>query len=76
LIAKNKAFSMQLTKWQPHTLFQVKIDLAWKGQDHAGPNLTIEFFGFFFDIKIYDTRHWDYENDKWKVHDETHDSGD
>ncbi len=33
--------------------------------DHAGIKLDIEIFGFNFYIKYYDSRHWDYEKDRW-----------
>jgi len=45
----------------------VKLTLTYSiKQDHAG--LVIEFglFGYEFEFRIYDTRHWDYENKCWE----------
>jgi hypothetical protein len=46
-------------------LAEVDLDLSWKGRDHAGLHLSIGLFGHFVSCKIYDNRHWDYENNEW-----------
>ena len=66
-ISKNKAFEIQITKWSANKLFEIMLDLNWKGHDHAGPDLIIEIFGYFFNIKLYDIRHWHYEESRWET---------
>jgi hypothetical protein len=40
-----------------------RFEFTWyRKQDHAGPRFSIGLFGFEFQMKVYDTRHWDYEN--------------
>jgi hypothetical protein len=48
-------------------LFQLfNIKLAWSRKcDHAGIIFDIEILGLDFEIYLYDTRHWDYDNDCW-----------
>lgn len=62
---KNKAFSFQITKFPAFRLCELSLDLNWRGSDHAGPRLEIDVLGLYIGIMIYDTRHWDYENDQW-----------
>ena len=37
-------------------------------QDHAGFCIELDLFGWGVEFRIYDSRHWDYENDCWKVY--------
>lgn len=70
-ISKNKNFSLQISKWPNfHTIFSIMVDLAWSGEDHAGPRITIQFFKYFFDIAIYDSRHWNWDTGKWYTYEE------
>ena len=48
------------------TLLEFEVDLTWRGRDHPGPSLTIGLFGHYVLFKIYDSRHWDHENDDWQ----------
>lgn len=50
-----------------HEIFSFMIDTMWRGRDHAGPELEITLLGKTMTIKIYDTRHWDYNNNKWET---------
>ena len=71
VIAKNKSVELQISKWgAASSLFTLELDLRWKGQDHAGPSIMIEVWKYFFNLKIYDHRHWDYENQTWEVYSE------
>lgn len=46
------------------------IKLSWTMKcDHAGFDFYIEIWSFMFNFKIYDNRHWDYDNDQWEVYD-------
>lgn len=66
LVAKNKAFKFEVTKYA-HYLFEFHLDLNIVGGDHAGPSLEVNLFGYTVDIELYDTRHWDYENNCWET---------
>ena len=37
-------------------------------QDHAGLRIVIGLFGYECQLHIYDTRHWDCENNCWAVY--------
>ena len=37
--------------------------------DHAGLQTNFSLFGYTVEYSLYDTRHWDYDNDKWEVYD-------
>lgn len=64
-LTKNKSFELQLNFFDSlssNTIFQLDID--WSiNQDHAGPRCTFILFRvLYFNIMIYDHRHWD-----WKI---------
>lgn len=47
------------------------ISFFWsKERDHAGLNFDISAFGLSIHFNIYDIRHWDYDNNKWKEYKE------
>ena len=69
-LTKNKAFSIQITKWAPTNLFSIGLDTCWFGQDHGGIGFDIELFGYFLNVNLYDKRHWDWENGCWEKYDE------
>ena len=46
------------------------INLSWFTKtDHAGPKFYINICGFMMTTCVYDTRHWDDDNDCWKKYD-------
>ena len=67
-LSDNKSFECQIAQWEMYNLFDFELALIWWGQDHAGPSLTVEILGLMFNVKIYDHRHWDHENNKWEVY--------
>ena len=69
MVTKNKAWEIEYCKY---SLYWLEFDflLSFRGSDHAGPSLLIELFGHSFSFRIYDIRHWDYENNTWEEHDE------
>lgn len=64
-ISKNKNLEIQLSKFSPENLLDFVVDLRWKGRDHQGPEFEISVFGYMCMMKIYDSRHWNYEESKW-----------
>lgn len=58
----NKYWELQITTAFEGPYFNFSINWTRK-QDHAGFQFLIEIHKFMFDFKIYDTRHWDWDND-------------
>lgn len=74
---RQKSAELQISKFaQANDLLQIRLDLRWWGEDHAGPKLEIDLWKFFFSISLYDHRHWDYENNCWEVYDEKDETND
>ena len=65
-ITTNKAVEVQFSKWQAQSIFEFGLNTIWFGEDHGGIGFDIELFGYFFQAKIYDVRHWDYKNHCWE----------
>jgi hypothetical protein len=63
------------TAWElEHTFYDgMLVDLDFEfttKQDHAGIRFSLGVFGYAVGFSIYDTRHWDQENNCWKKYDE------
>ncbi len=63
-IFKNKTWELE------HTFYDgLLVDCEFKfttKEDHAGLNIMLGVLGYAVHFSIYDTRHWDYENDCWQ----------
>jgi hypothetical protein len=65
--SQRKHWEVQISKFAcTRNLLELTLDLGWTGEDHAGPELIIEVFGHWFNMKMYDSRHWDYELGQWE----------
>jgi hypothetical protein len=74
-ISKNKNFEIQISRWSKvDSLLDLEVDLRWKGTSHAGPSFSLEIGRYFFCIKLYDGRHWDYKRNNWTDYSEEDDS--
>ncbi len=60
-----KVFEIQLY-FSSDVVIDLELDIAWTGRDHAGLSFSVGLCGFVFEIQFYDSRHWDYENNKWE----------
>lgn len=67
-LSKNWAVELQITRWSMNNLAELWIDTAWTGEDHAGPRIHFELFGFVFAFKVYNVNHWNYETGTWEVY--------
>jgi len=65
-ISKNKNIELELL-YTNFTLFKLEIDLHFIARDHAGVLFELNLFGYEGSFKIYDSRHWDYENWCWET---------
>lgn len=65
-LSKHKFLEYQLDRKFATDPFDFHVWWDWKG-DHAGPGFYFSIYKlFWFQIKIYDHRHWDYENNCWE----------
>lgn len=62
---KNKHWEVQITKCEE--LFRIEFQWSFK-QDHAGIRLELGLLGYKIDFTLYDSRHWDYKNNRWEQH--------
>ena len=69
-ITANKAVEVQFSRWEAYNIFEFVFDTIWFGEDHGGVGVSFEVLGYFFSAKIYDCRHWDYENHCWEKYEE------
>lgn len=64
---KNKCWEVQFMKCSE--LFRIEFNWTVQ-QDHAGVNLELGLFGYQFDMKFYDSRHWNIYTNTWYDHGE------
>lgn len=64
---KNKHWEIELTKYSNYFL-GIRLDACWRGRDHAGFSVELMLLGYCFHVNIYDSRHWDYENNCWEIY--------
>lgn len=73
----NKLFSfyMQLSEhkhlefemfYSNHHLFSFEFQIKPIKQDHAGGKILLNVLGWEAEIRVYDNRHWDYQNNCWE----------
>lgn len=46
--------------------FKFEFEFRPIGKDHGGLRLELSILGYNLDLKIYDSRHWDYKNNCWE----------
>lgn len=68
-ITAHKAFEAQWFKYG-YDYLGFRVDTAWRGRDHAGPEFELVLFGHTLSLRLYDSRHWDYDNRCWLVYNE------
>lgn len=64
-ISKNKNIEIELLKTNDHW-FKIELNANFTGQDHAGVSFEISLASYCLTLNIYDSRHWDYENNCWE----------
>lgn len=50
-----------------NALLSLEINISFRGCDHAGPEIALSIFGYEFEIRLYDIRHWDYDACAWEA---------
>lgn len=64
-VAGNKALCIQIVK--DSNIIGFGLSLTFR-QDHAGLMIDLSFLGYTLYIHQNDTRHWDVENNRWKIY--------
>jgi hypothetical protein len=66
-ITEHKYFEYQL-EFDRYNTDPFRLSLEWTSRrDHAGIEFIFSIFKlFWFSMSIYDSRHWDFENNTWK----------
>ena len=67
VLTKNWSFELEVQKTSPYHVLGFVIDTSWRGRDHAGPTLELQFMGYEVTIMIYNVNHWNYETGKWEM---------
>ena len=66
-ITKNKYFEIQFGHWSSlQEIFNFEFHIRTRS-DHGGATFDLTILWFYFMIKLYDRRHWDYDNHMWEV---------
>lgn len=72
-LSPHKSLEIQLNLFDnlsQYTIFEFTLNWHIKC-DHAGPRCQIILFRvLYFNIMIYDHRHWNYETNNWEKYDE------
>lgn len=66
-LSETWSVELQISRWTMDDYFLIDLSTKWWGCDHAGPKIYIELLGFMFNLKIYNTNHWNYETNTWDV---------
>ena len=67
-LSENKSFELQITKWNSMSeFFTFELDTCWFGMDHAGPEIHVSVLGYAFIAKLYDHRHWNWEEGRFQT---------
>jgi len=64
-VTKNKVVEFEITRYA-HDLLGIHLSTDFTGNDHAGPRFDLALLGYSVSIKMYDTRHWNYEQNDWQ----------
>lgn len=61
-ITRNKSWEFNI--YRGTNIFTMLLRYTAR-QDHAGLKLQFGLFGYECDLYLYDTRHWDYKENRW-----------
>jgi hypothetical protein len=67
-VAKYKFLEFEIYKYSDD-LIRIQIEAMFKCQDHGGCSLEFTLFGYGTILRLYDSRHWDYDNNCWVKYD-------
>jgi len=65
-LSKNLSFEIQLNWNETHWQY-FNFHISWtRKNSHGGLKFNLQIYKLYFNIDIYDHRHWDYDNDCWQ----------
>lgn len=67
-VTKNKAIEIEFLG--SSDIIDIHLSITHR-RSHAGVELELGLFGYNVHFMFYDSRHWDYENNKWEVYEDT-----
>ena len=65
-LTRHKSWELEHTVYDG-TLFDFNFEWTRRG-DHAGLEIVLGVLTYGIRFRIYDHRHWDYENNRWAVY--------
>jgi hypothetical protein len=69
-LSKNWATELQISRMPLRSIFELHVDTSWTGQDHAGPRFNVSILWFFFNFKIYNVNHWNWDEGRFYTKEE------
>lgn len=71
-LTENKGLEIQISKFNSiDYIFKFELNTNFTGSDHAGPEIILEFFGYYVCLNVRDRRHWNYDENRWQTLEET-----
>lgn len=67
-LSKNKTFEIQLCRDGINPLIEFRVNVSWRGRDHAGSRISLALLGLNLLTQVYDSRHWNYEENRWEIY--------
>jgi len=64
-VTENRTLELQLYRYA-YEVVGCDLDLAWQGEDHAGPNFELNILGWNFKLSLSDNRHWNLDTRTWE----------
>jgi hypothetical protein len=69
-LSENWATELQISRMPLRDIFELHVDLSWAGKDHAGPMLEFSIFNFFFNFRLYNVNHWNWNEGRFYTKEE------
>jgi hypothetical protein len=67
-LSKNKA--VEVNFYKTSHIINFHLNAQFVGVDHAGASVSIGLVGLSLEIRLYDSRHWNYNANRWMTEEE------
>jgi hypothetical protein len=61
--------ALEFNGYETNQIINIDFESSFR-RDHAGIRVMLGLFGYSIEFHLYDTRHWDYKNNRWEPQDE------
>jgi hypothetical protein len=68
-VSKHKCYCFQVSRYRDK-LIGYRLNISWRGKDHAGFEIEFTLLGRTVNFHTYDTRHWNNETNNWYTKEE------